>query len=465
MKSKIVSIFLVACLLLSGFAGVGAAQATYDDDNQTIAVVANEDNKVASLSVAGSAENAVSYSQVVYVGEENNLYRPGALTANKLAEDGDDVISTIGVEDTSTANDYFSNIMQDEDLFLYEQTYNFESNSLSDLSIQIAENYHVSATDAYVAYSGDEEEVAIASYLAKDNGVLLIVDDEEELDEVNNAMDNLGVTDAWVGDSLNHSEFDGDERTVESFEGVPETVNDDYDNVSTLYVVDSPTELTLVNSVVEGDEDVYYATESTEDTDLPESDETMIIGESSLEGEVLSYSTVDGLASQLAHIKNGVDAPTVAVSNVEVDEDDVTVTVANVGDYAAIDSVVEIGMTEEVDVNSEEDFESSFEDETLSVNLNSISAGDEVEFTYDGSFTTSEPEVESYSMSGSSDEFAGFSTWDVPDWATPDVPEWLTSLQEEIEDIQEGLSTLNLMFLTLGGVLVIAGVYLWRKPT
>jgi len=461
---------LVALALL---ASVGAPALAAPETEHTAGVVGSDSTSVA-LAGSTNADN------VVWTGDDT-LYRPGAATANKWAQQGSDSIVLTGDTDASTQLNYFGGVEDESGEQLYSTSDWTRENRVLE-SVVLAQEYYAEAPDLILVTEQNAEawtyQVALneTSTVTSDtmDGPVLVVNGTQNIDDVQTTANELepsgGYENVTVGPDVSSEAIDGVDQ-ASSDDQVSGDLDDSYVNdqfwsaseVDEVYVVSDMEELGAVTPTVDNRTYVVVNNDNVSESDVNSSDwnTTTIESEdefSDWDSESQSYDSIGGLVSIISHEKRDDPTAMPAVSDATTDNGTVSVEVENVGTSTALDTVVTIDIDEEVEVSSDAELNTSYDDGSLRVEILSIASGESVVFEYEVAEGEQNPRVTDYEDGTGSDAttFSGFS---IADWA----PSELTSVLSEIEDIQEDLNAAVIVIGFIASILVIGLAYWYTR--
>lgn len=434
------TIALVVLLLGSTVASAGALAV----DNQTITATGSED----TISVGASMGSQVNDSQVVYLPDAT--YRPGVVTASRLAGAGDDEATVVsdGYSDVDS-------LLSDTDQF--EGVYAFEYESKAQLSAVTAEEYYDSADTAYVAEAGNQTDIALVLYEAQSAGApLILANGSESAGVINQSLTDMGVRNLTASDQVNVSSFESD-RNVTTITPSVSDANSEAQN-GTVYVVNSVVDHQIATAYA-GPGQVFLANDNTTQSDLPSNATIRLVYEpgealGDLNGTDIVHESPAILSARMAHIANGVNAPTVAVSSAEKTNTTTNVTVDNVGNATATGIVLEVTSSENVSVSGAQVTSSSYENSTLTVNLTQIDAGETTEVVVNTT-EVSDVRVTDYSSSsgGSAVTFTSFNV------GVDAISESLQGLADDVREIGNAIGGTLIALLLVFASISLAVVY------
>lgn len=441
-----------------------------DEDSQTIAVVSEGDGTT-SLALAGVLSDEVNDSQVVMAGNSERTYRSGITASNLYASDRNRDISTVvGFDAPKTArvaSDLLGGSQDSDGNYLYEHAYNHDPGDVGtvETSAQLAQDYYNSADEAVVANVSNEAAVVRASYTH--DGPVLLVNGDQDLDEVDNALEQLSVSNISVGSSVSsdtEAELNISARNVTDWSDDLNSDASSYGSTSNLYVVDSVDAASaLVDSAGEDDR-FFIGNSSTVDGDLPSSQNVYQVQKSGsgtfenvTQDESIDYSSIRGLSVQSAHDSLNITKATPVVSDVEAEDGNATVTVSNVGTSSAGLVNVTVGNADGPEVWGSEHDETYENGSNLKVEFDNIESGESVTFKY--AHNGQDIDRDNLYVSGSSEGGASAVTYTSFPLSDTIPSETILGFTEAAQGIAQNLSLMMVLLILLVGVVVAGGVW------
>ena len=446
MIRKTLVLVIVASFVLSGVGSVAAIE----DPEHTISVV-DDENQTESLALAASVSD--NETQVVSVGDSNEVYRPGFVTSTRFADDG---IVLTGTADEQNLSQAYGSLIDEDNQQLYTVE-NRAGDSLSEMSVELVEAYNVTP-DVLVA----SEEHAIEAVL-NDQTPLYVTGEDTDIVNSTLSQDVTVDYDPAVLDTVNESDLGNVDWDASTELGTAPLQNRSQaidGSSDTVYVVSDVDGAAAVAQLVGENEDLYV--DSTTDTDVSPSDistnTVAFVDDSQDWDESIAYTSQDRLSSlTAAYANNATQQATPVVESVDYndDETEATVTVANVGLYSASNVNVSIEQQSQTDVTGLSDVNVSYSGDTMNVEILSISPGGEATFTYQTAAGPQNQQVVEYEDGtgvAAGGDFSGFS-----------IADWGDDIVLLIEDIQGSLNYTMIFLFGIVGLGAIGGTYWYTR--
>lgn len=439
-------------MMVASLGVVGVAGAAHDSAEEGHSIVVSEgDNPTTALALAGGV--ASDNSQVVWGGDSDSVYRPGATTSMKFSNES--VVTGTGdgaVYDGMVSFDQTSGV------------YNERADSLTNMSIELVDSYNedtnnielVSSDEALVASSMDENSVAIWV-----------------------TSEDIGSVDTFVGQEL------GESATVSYGPEVLNEVNEsDVENVDWqassemtdpiesknvetpdhTWVVDDVDAAAAVVELVGPNENLQVSPNASDVTGST----TAFLkngNEDSPWDTEYTYSSQEVLASMTAHLANeeysdSVDERTAlpVVADGDQTNEIVSATIVNVGAFSASETNVTIQQDRATEVTSNDvsNIETTHSDGEMIITIqDTLSSGDSVEIEWEQAPGSQDPVVSDFTQSGggSSDAtFTGFS-----------IAQWGDAIFDVVEDVRGSLNIFTISIVGIVGLVTIGATYMYTR--
>lgn len=198
-KKTIFALVIAAMLVLSGTA---AAIGGLTDQTETFGVVADDGSELrAHSAMVGVADSHVGGAQTIHVGQADQINRPGASAAIRLATEKSESNMTLVGPNVGVQYDYYNNIQDSEGDALFMTTAR-ESTSITDLSRTIAEEHWTSASNIVVANPNRVKDFVGAAQYARTNDYPLVYANGDTYAELNSTIEALGATTVYMSENL-----------------------------------------------------------------------------------------------------------------------------------------------------------------------------------------------------------------------------------------------------------------------
>ena len=445
---------VLTVMMVASLGGAGVAGATHSGAEEGHSIVVSEaDDPTVALALAGGV--APNESQVVWGGDSDSVYRPGATTAMKFSNES--VVTGTG---DGRVYDGMVSFNQTEGV------YNERADSLTNVSIELADAYNESLTDVELVSS---DEALVASSMDEDSTAIWVT------------SNGSGAVDSFIGQELSESatvsygpevlneinESDlGNVDWQASTEMTDPIDSKNVDSPDHTWVVDDIDAAAAVVELVGPNENLRVSPNASNVTGSTTAFLENANEDSPWDTEY-TYSSQAVLASMTAHVANeeysdSVDERTAlpVLTDIEVDQENGTAsaTVVNVGAFAASETNITVGQDSETNATSDDvsEIDTSYSDGEMTITISeNIGAGDSVEFEWEPAPGDPDPVVSSFSQSGggsSGTTFIGFS-----------IADWGDEIFDVVDDVRGSLNIFTISIVGIVGLVTIGATYMYTR--